>query len=261
MACGQEDVDSEELILIEDFLSDRTDAFEFVSEDLYYSIIDSGSIESPSFNSTVIINYRLYSLQEVLLDSLLEDLTIEFDLLINGIITTLPQIGRGGRMLVVMSSNQANGDLVDMRVPPNSPLFIDISLIDHYTDITEYHQRLIETYLVTNELPDSIESGDSFYVVEAVGSLTPVVDTSIVSMTYVGYFLDGMIFDDRYIETDTTFVLSEAIRGWQDILVNFNLGGSGTMLIPSESAYGEAGTDLVPSDTPVLFDFSITRIE
>ena len=59
---------------------------------------------------------------------------------------------------------------------------------------------------------------------------------------------------------DTSFLLSDALIGWQEVLTNFLLNGSGSMFLPSESSYGSEGSVLVPPDTPVAFDFKINAV-
>ena len=88
-----------------------------------------------------------------------------------------------------------------------------------------------------------------------------VEDTSVITLNYLGYLLDGTIFDERYVTQDTTVRLSQTIQGWQDVLVNFSQGWSGSMFIPSSSAFGAQGYRTVPVDTPIAFDFTIVSVE
>lgn len=261
IACGSDTNQVDETELLDNYVAQQSLAYTEHSSGFYYAILDSGSVDVPTTASTVIITYDLFDLDDMIIEQVDDPLTIDLDLLFDGIITGLRLIGRGGDISLVLPSTLASGSQADSRIASDMPLRIDIGLVEHYTDITDYHQRLIVDYLNTNALPDSLIAGDSYYVLTNPGLFNAITDTSSVSLNYTGYLLDGTIFDDRYSTIDTTVLLSEAIEGWQDVLVNFSLNGTGSMFIPSESAYGTEGYRSVPADTPVAFDFQITGVQ
>ena len=253
---------------IEEFVEGRSETFTSISPELLFSVIDSGDMEAPGFSSTVMIEYIITDLDGQVLDAPESPITIQLNRLIDGLATGLSRIGRGGRVLVVMSSDEAFGEIGDSRIPANTPIFADARLVEHWENIAELHERQIQNFLQDNMLPDSIEVNNSFYVfgdtmtiAAPMDSTLVVEDTSVITLNYLGYLLDGTIFDERYVTQDTTVRLSQTIQGWQDVLVNFSQGWSGSMFIPSSSAFGAQGYRTVPADTPVAFDFTIVSVE
>ena len=253
---------------IEEFVEGRSETFTSISPELLFSVIDSGDMELPGFSSTVMIEYIITDFDGQVLDAPESPITIQLNRLIDGLATGLSRIGRGGRVLVVMSSDEAFGAIGDSRIPANTPIFADARLVEHWENIAELHERQIQNFLQDNMLPDSIEVNNSFYVfgdtmtiAAPMDSTLVVEDTSVITLNYLGYLLDGTIFDERYVTQDTTVRLSQTIQGWQDVLVNFSQGWSGSMFIPSSSAFGAQGYRTVPVDTPIAFDFTIVSVE
>ena len=253
---------------IEEFVEGRSETFTSISPELLFSVIDSGDMELPGFSSTVMIEYIITDFDGQVLDAPESPITIQLNRLIDGLATGLSRIGRGGRVLVVMSSDEAFGEIGDSRIPANTPIFADARLVEHWENIAELHERQIQNFLQDNMLPDSIEVNNSFYVfgdtmtiAAPMDSTLVVEDTSVITLNYLGYLLDGTIFDERYVTQDTTVRLSQTIQGWQDVLVNFSQGWSGSMFIPSSYAFGAQAYRTVPADTPVAFDFTIVSVE
>ena len=253
---------------IEEFVDSRSETYVSISPELLVSVIDSGDMEVPGFSSTAIIDYIITDLDGVVLDAPESPVTIELNRLIDGIVAGLRRIGRGGRVLVVMSSDEAFGELGDSRIPSNTPIFADVTLVEHWEQIADFYERQIQNFLQANMLPDSIEINNSYYVfgdtmaiAAPMDSTLVIEDSSVVRLNYLGYLLDGTVFDDRYVTQDTTVMLSQTIQGWQDVLVNFSQGWTGSMFIPPTSAFGSEGYRSVPPDTPVAFDFTIVGVE
>ena len=254
---------------IEEFVEGRSEPFTAISPELLFSVIESGGMERPGFTSTVMIEYIITDLDGQVLDAPEAPITIQLNRLIDGLARGLGRIGRGGRVLVVMSSDEAFGEIGDSRIPANTPIFADARLVEHWVNIAELQERQIQNFLQDNSIPDFIEVNNSFYVFGDTMTIAAPMDSTLVitntsalvTLNYLGYQLDGTIFDDRYVTQDTTVRLSETIQGWQDVLVNFSQGWSGSMFIPSSSAFGTEGYRTVPTDTPVAFDFTIVSVE
>ena len=149
---------------IEEFVEGRSETFTSISPELLFSVIDSGDMELPGFSSTVMIEYIITDFDGQVLDAPESPITIQLNRLIDGLATGLSRIGRGGRVLVVMSSDEAFGEIGDSRIPANTPIFADARLVEHWENIAELHERQIQNFLQDNMLPDSIEVNNSFYV-------------------------------------------------------------------------------------------------
>jgi len=96
--------------------------------------------------------------------------------------------------------------------------------------------KLIETYLSQKGLSAQKTPDGIYYIVDAEGSADKPKITSTVTVSYVGYFLDGQAFDGS---DKATFPLYAVIQGWQIGIPKFGKGGKGKLLIPSKYAYGQ----------------------
>ena len=86
------------------------------------------------------------------------------------------------------------------------------------------------------------ESGLQYKVItEGSGKKPAATDT--VETHYEGKTLDGIIFDSSYKrEQTTTFPLNGVIKGWTEALQLMAEGSKYELYIPSELAYGSAGS-------------------
>ncbi|HCY85727.1 MAG TPA: hypothetical protein DHV36_11385 [Desulfobacteraceae bacterium] len=86
------------------------------------------------------------------------------------------------------------------------------------------------------------ESGLQYKVItEGTGKKPSATDT--VETHYEGKTLDGNIFDSSYKRgTTTTFPLNGVIKGWTEALQLMAEGSKYELYIPSELAYGAAGS-------------------
>jgi FKBP-type peptidyl-prolyl cis-trans isomerase FkpA len=96
--------------------------------------------------------------------------------------------------------------------------------------------KLIEAYLTEKGLSAQKTPDGIYYIVDAEGSTEKPKITSTVTVSYVGYFLDGQAFDGS---DKATFPLYAVIQGWQIGIPKFGKGGKGKLLIPSKYAYGQ----------------------
>lgn len=113
--------------------------------------------------------------------------------------------------------------------------------------------KLIEDYLKAKnktalKTPDGI-----FYIVEKEGSAEKPKLTSSVSVSYKGYFLDGVVFDSS---AKAVFPLYSVVQGWQIGIPKFGRGGKGTLLIPSVYGYGTKETSGRTSAV-LIFDIEV----
>jgi FKBP-type peptidyl-prolyl cis-trans isomerase FkpA len=96
---------------------------------LYYQIINQGSGASPIGTSKITINYVGTFLSGQYFDSTTAPVTFELDSLIKGWQYGLPKIQAGGRIKLLVPSALAFGCAGTTAIPPNAPLYFDITLI------------------------------------------------------------------------------------------------------------------------------------
>ncbi|MDB5179493.1 MAG: putative Peptidylprolyl isomerase [Candidatus Saccharibacteria bacterium] len=90
------------------------------------------------------------------------------------------------------------------------------------------------------------------------GTGDEVKSTDSISASYFGWTSDGVIFDsstkkDTNTDTPVTFALSSVIKGWTDGLTGQRVGSTVKLTIPSDQAYGTAGSGMIPANAPLQF--------
>ena len=106
-----------------------------------------------------------------------------------------------------------------------------------------------------------------FYEVLDSGQYNPLVEGDIVTVHYVGNFLDGEEFDNSHRRNaPLRFRVGDLIPAWNLALQRVRPGARLRVLTPSALAYGAEGLvapdgdTLVPADTPLEFLIEDIRI-
>lgn len=86
--------------------------------------------------------------------------------------------------------------------------------------------------------------------------------SSTVTVRYEGKFIDGRIFDSSKNDPDgaVTFPLGNLIPGWVTVLPLMRPGDEWLIYMPPEYAYGAAGKDVIPPNTPLEFRIELVAI-
>ena len=102
-----------------------------------------------------------------------------------------------------------------------------------------------EIFLEENSKKEGVnvtESGLQYKVITEGSGKKPIV-TDTVETHYEGKTLDGIIFDSSYKRGQTTtFPLGGVIKGWTEALQLMAEGSKYELYVPSELAYGPAGS-------------------
>ncbi len=118
----------------------------------------------------------------------------------------------------------------------------------------EIDRGKIEEYVLENQLDGEYTSNGVFYVIEDPGSVEHPNVGSLVTVSYVGYTLDGVGFGEGdYYET----WLNETIIGWQEGVPLIGEGGQIKLIIPSGLAYGSAGKYPIGANEVLAFDITL----
>ena len=77
-----------------------------------------------------------------------------------------------------------------------------------------------------------------------------------VEVQYTGWLEDGCIFDSSYTRSEPTmFPVNAVIPGWQMALTQMKIGERRRVVIPSDLAYGAAGSPpVIPANATLTFD-------
>jgi len=134
----------------------------------------------------------------------------------------------------------------DVEIPQTDPA------VQLETDI-----KLIKDYLVANGLSAQETASGLHYIVEEKGSGDFIELNAETNLLLKGYFLDGEVFDQTDDCFPVTMVMSNVIEGFQEGIQKFNVGGKGTILIPSGLAFGQNGNGTIPVNSVLIFDVEI----
>ena len=89
-----------------------------------------------------------------------------------------------------------------------------------------------------------------------VGTGTVLAAGQTVGMRYVGYFVNGDVFDANAAPKPVfSFTLGsgQVIKGWDQGLVGMKVGGRRQLIIPPELAYGRYDYGAIPGNSVLVF--------
>lgn len=119
----------------------------------------------------------------------------------------------------------------------------------------------ISNFLDCNEEAVKTDSGLVYYeMTEGTGAQPDISNT--VEVHYHGTLTDGTVFDSSVDRGQTiSFPLGGVIKGWQEGLKMMKEGGKATLVIPSDLAYGDAGSgDTIPPGATLKFEVELFKV-
>ena len=117
----------------------------------------------------------------------------------------------------------------------------------------------ITSYLSKDSINAIKTSSGLYYSVDSVGTGMQVSANNTVYIKYKGYLLDGTDFDKDTIGTYIT--LSNTIKGWQEGIPKFKVGGKGKLFIPSKLGYGTEAIGKIPANSVLIFEVEVIEIK
>ncbi len=137
-------------------------------------------------------------------------------------------------------------------------LFVSCSSDDEKDYVTLNDQEITD-YIAQNNLDAKKSATGLYYVIDNEGAGAQPNSVSTVTVAYKGYFTNGSVFEESPAE-GVSFSLQKVIPGWTEGIAYFREGGSGTLLIPSHLAYGNAGKGSIPGGTVLIFDINLISV-
>ncbi|MEO2173568.1 MAG: FKBP-type peptidyl-prolyl cis-trans isomerase [bacterium] len=121
-----------------------------------------------------------------------------------------------------------------------------------------------QKYLEDNAKLDGIiqtASGLQYKVMQAGTGKSPSADNT-VKVHYEGSLINGTVFDSSIERgSPVEFGLSQVIPGWTEGLQLMKEGGKTRFFIPSELAYGAAGSGNIPPNAVLVFEVELIEVK
>ena len=106
-------------------------------------------------------------------------------------------------------------------------------------------------------LPDGLQ----YRVIKAGSGKSPTAN-DLVTVTYRGSLINGMVFDETQPGKTATFPAGQLIPGWVEALQKMKEGDEWELVIPSNLGYGEAGAGgVIPPNQTLVFDMTLLKVE
>ena len=196
------------------------------------------------------------------------DFVINESQVIEGWHRGIPLLGEGGKGTLYLVPSLAYGARGTGKIPANSPLIFQVEVIEVIDPMAKTREEgnQIEAYLKRNNITGWERTADYvYYVVKVQGTGAQPSAGKQVSVHYTGKLLDGTKFDsslDRGQPFTFTLGQGQVIRGWDLGIPLFNVGGKGTLYLPSTLAYGEQGAGAMIKPNSILaFDVEVLDVQ
>ena len=119
----------------------------------------------------------------------------------------------------------------------------------------------IQAFASTNGITTTAHSSGLHYEIINQGSGATATSNSIIYITYIGEFLDGVPFDQQSNYASTGWKLNELIEGWIVGIPLIQEGGRIKLIVPSSMAYGCRGYAGIPGNTVLYFDITLVDVQ
>ena len=107
----------------------------------------------------------------------------------------------------------------------------------------------------------TLPSGLQYRVIKAGSGKSPTPD-DLVTVTYRGQLINGMVFDETQPGKTATFPAGQLIPGWVEALQKMKEGDEWELVIPANLGYGEAGAGgVIPPNQTLVFDMTLLKVE
>ncbi|UII23618.1 FKBP-type peptidyl-prolyl cis-trans isomerase [Fulvivirga ligni] len=226
---------------------------------LRYVVNVEGTGEYPENDDVALVNIKGTTLDGS--SFIVDDSTyIHIDAWTAGYYVLQPQFKVGSDVTMFIPSLYgygANGGF-DGKLPGNTPMRLDVKLMEAISPF-DYDQRRIDKYIEDKGLTAEIDSTQGLrYIITKEGTGDYPTGSSTVTVKYKGTLLDGTEFDSS---PSATFALSNLIRGWKVLMPYVSEGGSITMFLPYNFAYGRDGNNSIGPYTPLVFEIDLIAIQ
>ncbi len=125
--------------------------------------------------------------------------------------------------------------------------------------------KLIQEYIVKNNLQAIKTNSGLYYVQKVAGTGTQAAAGKTVSVHYTGMLLNGTKFDssvDRGQPFEFGLGAGQVIAGWDEGIALMKVGEKGLLLIPSGLGYGARGSaGAIPPNATLIFEVELMGVK
>jgi len=131
--------------------------------------------------------------------------------------------------------------------------------------------KILQDYFAKNHIKAHKTASGLYVVITKDGTGDNAKAGKMVSMNYIGKFLDGKVFDANIDSDykpvngrtpfDFTLGVGQVIRGWDEGVQLLNPGARATLYIPSALGYGSMNRDPIPPNSILVFDVELISVE
>ncbi len=239
--------------------ANKGDKMETTDSGLQYIDTVVGDGESPKQGDKVVVHYTGKLEDGTKFDSSIDrnrpfEFTIGVGQVIRGWDEGVMSMRVGGKRTLTIPSELAYGERGAGKViPPNATLVFDVELIE-----------IKEMYVDTDfSLPGKeINTESGLRMIEHVaGSGDKPKSGQSVSVHYRGYLPDNTQFDSSH-DRGKPFVFNvgegRVIKGWDEAILDMNVGSKRTLIIPPELGYGTRGAGRsIPPNATLIFEVEL----
>lgn len=159
----------------------------------------------------------------------------------------------GDSAIMVIPPEMAYGDQKSGDIPANSTLTFNVKVVDV--------KKAPKPFDIFNAEKQELENGLEIYTVKE-GEGRKIKDDDFVKVHYTGYLENDKMFDSS-VEDEKPIQIqlgkNQVIKGWEQALLQLNVGDKARIVIPPELAYGEKGRGEIPANETLTFDVKIIK--
>jgi len=127
-------------------------------------------------------------------------------------------------------------------------------------------QRQADTQKINSDYPNAQESASGIrYIIQKNGSGAKPKSGSEVSVHYTGKLLDGTVFDDSHSRGNPIEFPAgggRVIKGWDEMVLDMQLGEKRLVVIPPELAYGDREVGgVIPANSFLVFEMELVSFK
>jgi len=128
-------------------------------------------------------------------------------------------------------------------------------------------QRDADIALINTKYPGAIQTPSGVkYIIQKKGTGNKPAPGKTVQVNYKGSFLSGQVFDNsdmRGKPLEFPAGVSAVIKGWDEMVLDMQIGEKRLVIIPPELAYGErgAGNGVIPPNSFLVFEMELVGIK